>query len=513
MVQKSHSVKSAMFDLVGSLGEERVTKESKAITAFASDMSGAAPKRANLVARPDSPSQAREVVLIAGRFGLPLIPVVGKTNMSGLTVPDDGGVILDLSDLKGIHGVDPEEMFVTIEAGVTWGELRDYLEANAPNLRFGYSLAPADSSVVAGCLMDSVLDLSLRHGSAAAWINGVEAVLSNGDYVHTGIGSIVPSNCSRSPLPDLTSLFVNSFGTLGVVTKATLQLWPKPALRETLVVSANDVGSATTAMRALAREDLCDDVLLATWPVDAMLAGGDAHAAAAPSDGPTAFLFVTLSSDHQAILDAKKQAVNVATSIAGPAVALETFRAQHAGAARLMDVPVRFESMLDHEGGGLVWSSAIGPTSGYATMIERGTAKLVEAGFPPFALARTTQGGHSGEVTFALRFDKKDFEQKKVVLEFQPALAEVMTECGFFPCRASNPVVERLKEQFDQGYRKLFLNLRKILDPGAIMNPGRWQISGKWTRESIVLAKPRTEKPDLSGPVFRPKGGGGQGAP
>ena len=61
MVQKSHAVQSALFDLVGSLGEQRVTKDSKTITSFASDMSGAHPGRANLVARPASAAQAREV--------------------------------------------------------------------------------------------------------------------------------------------------------------------------------------------------------------------------------------------------------------------------------------------------------------------------------------------------------------------------------------------------------------------------------------------------------------------
>jgi len=510
LVQKSHAVKSAQFDLEGSLGADRVTKDSKTITSFATDMSGAQPKRANLVARPASPDQAREVVLIAGRFGLPLIPVVGKTNLSGLTIPDDGGVILDLRDLRGIHALNAEEMHVELEAGVTWEQLRDFLATNAPDLRFGYTFAPPDSSVVAACMMDAVLDLSLKYGSASQWINGLEVVLSNGDVVETGIGAVQDDVCTSAPLPNLGGLFVNSFGTLGIVTKATVQLWPAPARRATFAFAFGDAAAAVAFSRKLAREDVADDILLASAAADAMLRGEDPPAAAAPpSGGPGAFALVALGASRDPLLAAKSEAVTqvAAECGAGAGEPLDAFRSRHAGAAMLAELPARLGPLVDHEGGGLVWASAVGPTSRYAELIDRGTALLVERGFPPFWLVRTSRGGHHGEVTFALRFDKKDFDRKQVVAELQPELAELMTTCGFFPCRASTAVVERLKDRFDAGFRKLFLKVRKVLDPSAILNPARWPLEGRWTRESVVLAKPREGKPDPSGPVFKPKSG------
>lgn len=498
MVQKSHAVKSAMFDLVGSLGDDRVTKESKAITGFASDMSGAHPKRANLVARPDSPAQAREVVLIAGRFGLPLIPVVGKSNASGLTVPDDGGVILDLRDLKGIHGVNHEDMHVEIEAGVSWQELHDYLAEHAPGLRFGYTLAPPESSVIAGCLFDATLDLSLRHGASSAWINGVEAVLANGDWVHTGVGAVVDNSFANTSVPDLTSLFINTFGTLGVVTRATLQLWPNPDHRSVVAFRLPDLAGAVALQRALAREDVCDDVLLSSWAAEAVLGGQDGSATMDPPSGSSTTLFARISAQREALFTAKRACVDdiAAELSAGAALDIEALRASAPATAGLADSPVRLSALLDHEGGGLVWSSAVGPTSSIDAALDRGMRMLVDAGFPPLAFSRACRGGHHGEISFVLKFDKKNFEQKKVVTDLQPALAEAMVDCGFFPCRASGPTIERLKDRFDAGFRKMFLNIRKVLDPGAIMNPGRWELEGRFTRESVVLAKPRTEKPE-----------------
>lgn len=502
MVQKSHAVRSALYDLEGALGSDRVTKESKVITAFASDMSGAAPKRANLVARPASASQAREVILIAGRFGLPLVPVVGKTNLSGLTVPAQGGVILDLRDLHTIHGVDEESMFIDVEPGVTWQQIRDHLAEHAPSLRFGYSFAPPDSSALAGCLMDAVLDRSLGHGASGAWINGVEAVLSNGDRVRTGLAAVAESGCSRAPLPDLTSLFVNTFGTFGVVTRAWLRLWPDHPNRASAMASFDGAAAAMRFLRAVGREEIADDVVAYTGAIDPVLRGEEA-----PAGAGGLVVVVQQSASRPALLAARRSALEEIASECGAVLRdLDAARAEHPGLARTVELPVRFESLVDHDGGGLIWLSAVGPLARAPELVDRGSGLLGERGLAPFCFARLSDGGHSVEVTFAVRFDKKDVEQKKTVADLAGSLVDAMVDAGYYPARASGPAVERTKERIDQGFRKLFLNLRRWLDPGGILNPGRWPLEGKWTRESVVLAKPRSgEKPAASGPLFGPK--------
>ncbi len=498
-----------MFDLVGSLGEDRVTKDSKTITSFATDMSGATPRRANLVARPGTADHAREVLLIAGRFGLPVVPVVAKTNLSGLTIPEDGGVVLDLSDLKAIRRVDENELFMEIEAGVTWQDVHDYLAANHPRLRCAYSFSPPDSSVIASCLLDSVLSLSLVHGSASHWLNGLDIVLSNGDRVRTGIGAVAEVPCTSAPVPDLSALFTNTFGTLGVVTAASIQLWPNPAHRECRVLTFDDVPRAMEAMRALARAgDLCDDLSMATWPADAMLQGQDAAAQMGPDGGaPVASVFVALSGSRPSLVAARREGIDEIAAGFSPSETLDlgAYRERWPGAGALGELPARLSGLVDHDAGGLLWVSGVGPTARAAEAMHRGQETLVSAGFPPISFSRLSHGGHSAEVMYALRFDKKDFELKKTVTETHPKLLDTLVECGYFPCRVPGFALENYKDRFDPNFRKMFLNVRKLFDPGGIMNPGRWNLEGKFTRESVVLAKPRTERPDDSAPVFTPK--------
>src|SRR5437764_12145845 len=113
----------------------------------------------------------------------------------------------------------------------------------------------------------------MRHGAMGKWINGVEAVLADGEVVRTGSGAVVGRWFSRSPLPDLTGLFVSTQGTTGIVTKIALQLQPKPPHRRRWLAFAYDLDAAYQAMRALARSGSFDDVGLMTWPAAKQLLG------------------------------------------------------------------------------------------------------------------------------------------------------------------------------------------------------------------------------------------------
>ena len=262
------------------------------------------PGQAEFVVRAGTAEEVQALVRLSHERGVALTPVVAGYNVAGLTIPRAGGVVLDLTRMDRIVELDHDAMYVLVEPGVTFAQLKAHLDAEAPELVYTYPFAPPFTSVMANALLDGLNNLSMRHGAMGKWVNGVEAVLADGEVVRTGSGGVVDRWFSRSPLPDLTGLFVSTQGTTGIVTKIALQLQPKPAHRRRWLAFAYDLGSAYAAMRALARTGSFDDVGLMTWPAAKQLFGATGELRRA-DDEPFAYLFVDITGATPGELEAR----------------------------------------------------------------------------------------------------------------------------------------------------------------------------------------------------------------
>src|SRR4051812_48079169 len=198
------------------------------------------PGQADFVVRPRTAEEVRLLVTLAHERRLPLTPVVAGYNVAGLAIPRQGGVVVDLTRMTSIE-LDREAMYVVIEPGVTFGQLKAFLDAEAPDLVYTYPFAPPFTSVMANALLDGLNNLSMRHGAMGKWVNGLEAVLADGEIVRTGSGGVVDRWFSRSPLPDFSGLFVSTQGTTGIVPRIALQLQPKPPFRRRWLAFAEDL--------------------------------------------------------------------------------------------------------------------------------------------------------------------------------------------------------------------------------------------------------------------------------
>src|SRR3954447_16277424 len=261
------------------------------------------PGHAEFVVRPRTSEEVRALVVLARQRSVPLTPVVAGYNVAGLAIPREGGVVVDLTRMTTIE-VDRDAMYVVVEPGVTFGQLKSFLDAEVPDLVYTYPFAPPFTSVMANALLDGLNNLSMRHGAMGKWVNGLEAVLADGEIVRTGSGGVVDRWFSRSPLPDFSGLFVSTQGTTGVVTRIALQLQPKPQYRRRWLAFSEDLGGAYGVMRDLARTGSFDDCGLMTWPAARPLFGAT-HDLQKPTDEPFAYLMIDITGASQAELDAR----------------------------------------------------------------------------------------------------------------------------------------------------------------------------------------------------------------
>ncbi|MDF0602400.1 FAD-binding oxidoreductase [Psychromarinibacter sp. C21-152] len=216
---------------------------------YAETPRGGATGQVGLVVAPGSTEEVAEVVRAAGAAGVPVIPYGGGTGLvTGQIAPEGPApLILSLERMTAVRAVYPAENVLVAEAGAILADVQAAAE-EAERL-FPLSLAAEGSARIGGLLGTNAGGVNvLRYGNARELCLGLEAVLPDGSVWH-GLKRLRKDNTGY----DLKGLLVGSEGTLGVITAASLRLFPRPAAEGTAVMAVPDP-EAALALLALVNE-------------------------------------------------------------------------------------------------------------------------------------------------------------------------------------------------------------------------------------------------------------------
>ncbi len=173
---------------------------------------------------PGNTQQVSEIVRLANRLKVSLVPQGGNTGLSGGATPDQSGqqVILSLARLQRVRSQDAANKTLTVEAGITLKQVQEIAESMG--LLFPLSLGAEGSATIGGNLATNAGGTAvLRYGNARNLCLGVEVVTASGE-IWNGLRGLRKDNTGY----DLRDLFIGSEGTLGLITAAVLTLFPKP---------------------------------------------------------------------------------------------------------------------------------------------------------------------------------------------------------------------------------------------------------------------------------------------
>jgi glycolate oxidase len=468
--------------LIQKMGKELVRDDEEILTKYARDITENPGGKPDLVVFPRSVENVKTVLTEASRLGVPVTAVMANTNLGGLAIPVKGGVVLNLSGMNQILEVNEEDMYAVIQPGVTWQDMSDYLAANHPGLRFAYPLSPPDTGVMPNCLMDGLANLSLRWGSASYWINALEVVLPSGEILHTGHWSYGGRPCCNAPFPNLNGLFTGFQGTTGVVTRMSVQLWPNKKHRQRLFLLAYDVDHAYGLARQLAKDDVVDDVGTLSLASGKMLFGEYRPTYRDPNE-PLLFVYIDYSSNYEKEIAVKQEIVEgladewraKGAKFDGP-LFLEDLVKLEPRFSKFASFPTRLDFLLDHPGGGLTWVGTYGPTSRFAEGFKKGAEILSRHGLPPVVVCRPMLGSHFGVLRWITVFDRNDPEETEKMKAVNRDLADMAIELGFFPYKTPQWVWDRYADRIDPTFRRLIRDVRKLMDPAGVMNPGHLEM-------------------------------------
>ena len=203
-----------------------------------------------LVVLPESTQQVSEIVSLCNREKIALIPYGGGTGVVAgqLSIETENMLILSLERMHSISEISEDDCTVTVQAGCILAHL--HAAADEKGLQFPLSMASKGSCSIGGNLATNAGGIQVvRYGNTRDLCLGIEAVLPCGSI----LSDLSPLHKDNTGY-DLKDLFIGSEGTLGIITAASLKLFPLPTVRSTALAGVRDIDAAVELLGALQKK-------------------------------------------------------------------------------------------------------------------------------------------------------------------------------------------------------------------------------------------------------------------
>ena len=233
-----------LADIVGNAGLRTGNDDT---ASFLTDWHGQYHGQALAVVMPETTAQVANIMAFADTNDIVVVPQGGNTGFMGGATPDADGrtILLSLRRMNRIREIDATNMSMTVEAGCVLQSLHE--ETEKQGLYFPLNLAAKGSCTIGGNLGTNAGGLNVvRYGTTRELTLGLEVVLMGGRVLNM-LSGLRKDNTGY----DLRNLFVGSEGTLGVITAATMKLFPQPAARATAFAEVRDVEAAVALLHRL----------------------------------------------------------------------------------------------------------------------------------------------------------------------------------------------------------------------------------------------------------------------
>jgi FAD/FMN-containing dehydrogenase len=187
----------------------------------------------------------------------------GMSYTNGYTPTRPDTVTVDVGALNRIIEINEANMYITVEAGVTWKQIYDALKPKGLRLPFFGTFSGFHATVGGGLSQGALFMGTARYGQGADIVLGLEVILADGSVVTTGQGGFKNAKpFYRTYGPDLTGLFIHDGGSLGIKTKATLKLIRTPKAIGFASFAFPKLDQAAAAMSEVARTGIAEEAYI-----------------------------------------------------------------------------------------------------------------------------------------------------------------------------------------------------------------------------------------------------------
>jgi D-lactate dehydrogenase (cytochrome) len=425
--------------------------------------------KSSLVLRPGTTAEVSDICKLASAHKIALVPQGGNTGLVGGQTPHNGEVVVSLRRLDKIREVDAASNTMTCEAGVVLQVAQQ--RARDVDRLFPLSLGAEGSCTIGGNLSTNAGGTAaLAYGVAREMALGLEVVLADGRILNS-LSKLKKDNTGY----DLRNLFIGAEGTLGIITAATLRLFPKPRAVETAYVGLQSPAQALKLLSIAQNEaagSLTSFELLADIAVDFSIRHGiDIRDPLTTKHAW--YVLMELSSSRDDARDALEQilADGMEEGIVDDAVIAANL-SQRAAFWKLRD---EMSAAQKPEGGSIKHDISV-PVASVPDFIEQANAAVVKLipGSRPVPFGHLGDGNIHYNVSQPIGDRSEDFLARWHDVN-EVVFAIVKRMGGSISAEHGIGVLKRkeLPDVKDKVAIELMRGIKAMLDPLGIMNPGK----------------------------------------
>jgi len=451
------------------LGERHVLTAADDLAPYCTDWRGRYTGSAPCVARPGSTEETAAVVRACAAAGVAMVPQGGNTGLCGGATPTGSEVVINLRRMNRIRAIDADNNSLTVEAGCTLQAVQD--AAAEMDRLFPLSLAAEGSATIGGNLSTNAGGVQvLRYGNARELTLGLEVVLADG-RIWDGLRALRKDNTGY----DLKHLFIGAEGTLGLITAATLKLFPRPRMHATAWVALPDPAAAVRLLGRL-RDAAGDNVTafeIVGRPALELVLGHIPNARDPLLGKPAWQVLIELSGSRDDLSATLEQALEAAAEdgIVDDAV----LAASGAQTAALWALRENVSEAQKIEGVSIKHDIAV-PVSRIAEFIARADAALLAA----FPHVRIVCFGHIGDGNLHYNQSRPDAQSNNEFIAQTGAVNRIVHDLvhELGGSISAEHGLGQLKREEVLRYKSatemdMMRAVKQALDPRGLMNPGK----------------------------------------
>ena len=454
------SEKNILKELEEIVGKEFASNRSEDLYIYSQDPGASLPRPVDFVVMPSTSREVQNILKLANREKIPIVPMGGGLTLSGLVIPVKRGIVMDMKRMNKIIEVNELSRFALIEAGVTTGQLLAYLNINHPNLQPPIPDAPPSATIAGNALIHGSGYLSQKFGDHGSMINGLEVILPDGEVYKLGSCAVSDYWFTRGPIPDFIGMFISSFGTMGIITKLSIKLFPKHKMRNIVFGLNKDPTLLPELISNITFTDVAEDILLGIQDKPDWMKG-------------YTFIIVYITGESEEELNDKTKILK---------------KMYRKAKSRYMKVPNRIEDIFlekpqfaagaadFRKGGGFEYVGAFIPLQLIPEMIKIGKEISLKHEIVPTLGARLIGQGHAAMFFISYSFNRSDPKDMKNARDALHETNKAVLEIGGIPWKAELDGQRMILEKMDPNYKKLLKGIKSLLDPNGIMNPGNWEV-------------------------------------
>jgi len=216
--------KTIITGLINIISKNKIIIDDKELSKYNKDWRGFYNFKSICAVFPKSTNEISKILNFCFTNNIKVVPQSGNTSLTGASVPSKNNyeIIINLNKMNKILAIDKVNMLVEVESGATLDSIKKFVDKN--NFYFPLSLTSSGSCLIGGNIATNAGGINvLKYGTIRDSIQGLEVVLADGSKIEN-LSSMKKNNTGY----DIRNIFCGSEGTLGIITKALIKIYPKP---------------------------------------------------------------------------------------------------------------------------------------------------------------------------------------------------------------------------------------------------------------------------------------------